>query len=198
MAEETKARYKATAGSKRMLMMRLADERHKEAFMLPFETTHGWAVDVSVDTTITKDGGVPSSGGGATEKITFEALSARPDSQDAPPTDKILYYASVNGALVEVWDIDFSQAGKPGTVKGTLLYPAKYATMYISSGESTDPAEGNSTISYEGTTENVAFHDVTITAKNEAVKNKYFYDVTADSAEVTAGLDVYTPEIKKP
>lgn len=196
MAEE-KARYKAASGSKRMLMLRLAEERHKEAFLLPFETTHGWSVDVSVDSTMTKDGGVPSSGGGATEKITFEALSARPDSKDAPPTDKILYYASVTGALVEVWDIDFSEAGTPvGDDSGNMKYPSKYATMYISSGETTDPAEGNSTISYEGTTENVAFHDVTITPVNEAVKNKYFYDVTADSEIVTTGLDVYVPSKK--
>lgn len=186
------ADYSVVSSKSRMLMVRLVMERTtKDAVLMPFGQSHEWSLENSSEQDTTKTGTVGSSGT-SSEKLSWEGLALRPDSDDATDIDKMLYYAASTGAEVEVWDVDFGAKPKDGAEGKGKLYPSKYATMFLNSVTGTF-GEGNGKIKYEGTSNNVSFGDATVSELNESIAKEFFYD-TVKGATKTDGIAVYTPE----
>lgn len=186
--------YTVTQGKHRMLMIRLFAGKGKapteDAILVPFGKSHEWSQEVSSDEETTKTGSITTSGT-FTDKLSWETTAVRPDDESATDLDKMLYYAMEKGQEVEVWDIDFG--AKPKESEHGKQYPSKYATMLITSG-SQSFGDGYGAVKYEGSSNNVAFHDATVSAKNDEIQKRFFYDTLKASEEVTEGLEVYTPK----
>lgn len=188
--------YSVVQGKNRMLMIRLFAGKDvppvEDAILIPFGKSHEWSQEVSSDEEATKTGSITTSGT-FSDKLSWETTAVRPDDEKATDLDKMLYYAMEKGQEVEVWDVDFSATPKESE-KGKL-YPSKYATMIITSG-SQSFGDGSGAVKYEGSSTNVAFHDATVSAENDEIQKRFFYDTVKASEKVTEGLEVYTPTKK--
>lgn len=187
--------YSTVQGKHRMLMIRLFNGKNKpsveDAILIPFGKSHEWSQEVSSDEETTKTGSITTSGT-FTDKLSWETTAVRPDDADATDLDKMLYYAMEKGQEVEVWDIDFGAEPKDDK-SGNKLYPSKYATMLITSG-SQSFGDGSGAVKYEGSSTNVAFHDATVSAKNDEIQKRFFFDTLKSSEQVSDNLEVYTPK----
>lgn len=187
--------YSVIQGKNRMLMIRLFQGKDvapiEDAVLVPFGKSHEWSQEVSSDEETTKTGSITTSGT-FTDKLSWETTAVRPDSEDATDLDKMLYYAMEKGQEVEIWDVDFGATPKEAE-NGSKLYPSKYATMLITSGTQSF-GDGSGTVKYEGSSSNVAFHDATVSSKNDEIQKRFFYDTLKASQKVTEKLEVYEPK----
>ena len=159
----------AVQGKKIIYLFRVLSEAATEAAVaMAFVTENERSKTKDAESTATKDGSIRTPGVTETE-ITATAILAVGDT-----LGEKLEEAMDNDELLEIWEVNLSEAGTGGKYKGT--YYQGYLTEFTLTSSAEEHAEYSTTFAIHGSG---AKGEVTVTAEQQEVAGYVFTDTTA-------------------